>query len=66
MVGVFVGKTLLNKEGDLIDPEETLGNKVVGIYFSAGRCPPCRDFTPSLCDFYTELVLESKPPAQLK
>uniref|UniRef100_A0AAZ3PQT5 Thioredoxin domain-containing protein n=1 Tax=Oncorhynchus tshawytscha TaxID=74940 RepID=A0AAZ3PQT5_ONCTS len=55
MVEVFVGKTLLNKEGDLIDPEETLRNKVVGIYFSAGWCPPCRDFTPSLCDFYTEL-----------
>ncbi|CDQ81868.1 unnamed protein product [Oncorhynchus mykiss] len=66
MVEVFVGKTLLNKEGDLIDPEETLRNKVVGIYFSAGWCPPCRDFTPSLCDFYTELVEESEPPAQFE
>uniref|UniRef100_A0A8C7RTA8 Nucleoredoxin like 2 n=1 Tax=Oncorhynchus mykiss TaxID=8022 RepID=A0A8C7RTA8_ONCMY len=66
MVEVFVGKTLLNKEGDLIDPEETLRNKVVGIYFSPGWCPPCRDFTPSLCDFYTELVEESEPPAQFE
>ncbi|CAF97179.1 unnamed protein product [Tetraodon nigroviridis] len=66
MVEVFTGRTLLNKDGDLVDPEEALRNKVVGIYFSAGWCPPCRDFTPILCDFYTELVEESDPPAQFE
>ena len=66
MVEVFTGRTLLNKDGDFVDPEEALRNKVVGIYFSAGWCPPCRDFTPILCDFYTELVEESDPPAQFE
>lgn len=66
MVEVFTGRTLLNKDGDFVDPEEALRNKVVGIYFSAGWCPPCRDFTPILCDFYTELVDEGEPPAQFE
>ncbi|KAE8284948.1 Nucleoredoxin-like protein 2 Rod-derived cone viability factor 2 [Larimichthys crocea] len=66
MVEVFTGRTLLNKDGDFVDPEEALRNKVVGIYFSAGWCPPCRDFTPILCDFYTELVEETEPPAQFE
>nr|XP_055063701.1 nucleoredoxin-like protein 2 [Misgurnus anguillicaudatus] len=66
MVDVFLGRTLVNKERDLVDPEEALRNKVVGLYFSAGWCPPCRDFTPLLCDFYTELVEEREPPAQFE
>ncbi|XP_068609475.1 nucleoredoxin-like protein 2 [Brachionichthys hirsutus] len=66
MAELFTGRTLLNKDGDLIDPEEALGNKVVGIYFSAGWCPPCRDFTPVLCDFYTDLMEERETPAQFE
>ncbi|MGH0190753.1 UNVERIFIED_CONTAM: hypothetical protein FKN15_050511 [Acipenser sinensis] len=66
MVDVFSGRTLLNKDGDSVDPEEALRNKVVGLYFSARWCPPCRDFTPILCDFYTELVEENDPPAQFE
>ncbi|MGH0169812.1 UNVERIFIED_CONTAM: hypothetical protein FKN15_075811 [Acipenser sinensis] len=66
MVDVFSGRTLLNKDGDSVDPEEALRNKVVGLYFSAGWCPPCRDFMPILCDFYTELVEENDPPAQFE
>ncbi|KAF5906906.1 nucleoredoxin-like protein 2, partial [Clarias magur] len=66
MAEVFAGRTLLNKEGEARDAEDCLRNKVVGLYFSAGWCPPCRDFTPVLCDFYTELVEESDPPAQFE
>ncbi len=29
-------------------------NKVIGLYFSAHWCPPCRSFTPKLVKFYTE------------
>lgn len=63
MVDVFSGRLLVSKDGRSVDPEEALQNKVVGLYFSAGWCSPCRDFTPVLCDFYTELLEESEPPA---
>ncbi|KAF0300789.1 Nucleoredoxin-like protein 2 [Amphibalanus amphitrite] len=45
--------------GGLVAGSEALaGKKVIGIYFSAHWCPPCRMFTPVLKDFY-EALLES-------
>ena len=35
-----------------------LAGKVVGLYFSAHWCPPCKQFTPILKDFYEELAGE--------
>uniref|UniRef100_A0A8C6NDB5 Uncharacterized protein n=2 Tax=Melopsittacus undulatus TaxID=13146 RepID=A0A8C6NDB5_MELUD len=63
MVDVFSGRLLVSKNGRSVDPEEALQNKVVGLYFSAGWCSPCRDFTPILCDFYKELLEGKRPPA---
>uniref|UniRef100_A0A3P9JB89 Thioredoxin domain-containing protein n=1 Tax=Oryzias latipes TaxID=8090 RepID=A0A3P9JB89_ORYLA len=63
MVELFAGLKLMNKAGELVDSEAALSNKIVGLYFSAEWCPPCRGFTPVLSDFYTELVQESNPPA---
>jgi len=41
---------LYNAKGEEVS-RESLKGKVVGIYFSAHWCPPCRAFTPNLVKF---------------
>lgn len=41
---------LIDKKGKSVS-SKVLKDKIVGIYFSAQWCPPCRGFTPSLVDF---------------
>lgn len=53
------GPTLKGKTGD-IATSTALAGKVVGIYFSAHWCPPCRGFTPSLCESYTKMTSGGK------
>ena len=49
----LVGPELLRKDGTTVSADEALNNKtLVGFYFSAHWCPPCRQFTPILADFY--------------
>ncbi|KAL4235597.1 Nucleoredoxin-like protein 2 [Mactra antiquata] len=35
---------------------DVLQGKIVGLYFSAGWCPPCQKFTPLLCALYDDLI----------
>ena len=43
--------------GGLVPGADALaGKKVIGVYFSAHWCPPCRMFTPVLKDFYEALL----------
>jgi nucleoredoxin len=58
---LFAGKKLLNKQGVEVSPSSSLRNKVVGLFFSAGWCPPCRRFLPVLVDFYQSLVGRGAP-----
>ncbi len=44
------GKELIDSTGKTIQ-SASLDGKIVGIYFSAHWCPPCRSFTPKLVDF---------------
>lgn len=52
----IIGETLIDKEGQKTSVSDLLGqigaNGVLGLYFSAHWCPPCRAFTPELASFY--------------
>ncbi len=41
---------LQNAAGEAVS-RDTLDGKLIGIYFSAEWCPPCRAFTPGLVEF---------------
>ena len=43
-----------------ISTAAALAGKVVGVYFSAHWCPPCRGFTPQLAATYKKLTQEQK------
>ena len=57
MADLFKGKKLFRGEKQ-VDPSE-LQNKIVGLYFTASWCPPCRQFTPILKDTYEGLEGEA-------
>ena len=47
------GQQLLRKNGEVVNADEVLAEKkIIAYYFSAHWCPPCRNFTPILADFY--------------
>jgi len=58
----IVGDLLVNSSGQTLKstsiadelPSESSGKRVLGLYFSAHWCPPCRDFTPILIEFYNK------------
>ena len=41
----------LENEDGIPQPPEAIKGKIVGLYFSAGWCPPCRRFSPELAQF---------------
>jgi nucleoredoxin len=51
------GQTLVKSDGSSISADSALeGKDIVLFYFSAHWCPPCRQFTPMLKDFYEVTV----------
>ena len=56
-------QTLLKADGSSVDADSALADKeLILYYFSAHWCPPCRQFTPMLKDFYevTTLLMKIK------
>ncbi|XP_002741798.1 nucleoredoxin-like [Saccoglossus kowalevskii] len=49
----ILGNRLINRANETVDPTSLAGvGKLIGLYFSAHWCPPCRGFTPKLVEFY--------------
>ena len=46
----LVGTELMDVNGNKVDVKSLQG-KIIGLYFSAHWCRPCRDFTPKLIEF---------------
>ncbi|XP_071945710.1 nucleoredoxin-like [Antedon mediterranea] len=52
----LLGEKLVNSTGESVDVASFVGDgKVLGLYFSAHWCGPCRNFTPKLGEFYNTL-----------
>ncbi len=47
-----VGTELVTADGESVTSSELADNQYVVLYFSAGWCPPCRRYTPSLVEFH--------------
>lgn len=49
----LIGESIVDKDGKKVDWETIAGKgKMLGIYYSAHWCPPCKKFTPVLAEFY--------------
>lgn len=53
-VAEALGESFLGQDGAALDKSAVEG-KVLGIYFSAHWCPPCRGFTPVLAEWYKKV-----------
>ncbi|GMF10128.1 unnamed protein product [Phytophthora lilii] len=53
-----LGAKLQTKDGLQDTDYKLAGKKVVGFYFSAHWCPPCRQFTPFLSAVYDDMIEE--------
>ena len=57
----LLGENVIKNNGDTFSVKSLCGkDKIIGIYFSANWCPPCRNFTPKLTDFYEQIKKSEK------
>ena len=56
----LLGSSLVSSGGSQPTAEALAGKDVVGLYFSAHWCPPCRGFTPKLAGYYKDIVAAGK------
>jgi nucleoredoxin len=54
-----LGEVFQGKDG-IVDASALYNARIVGVYFSAHWCPPCRNFTPKLAEFYNAVNEKEK------
>ena len=47
-----LGENIILNNGERLNTNHHLKDKIVGLYFSSSWCPPCQRFTPDLIEFY--------------
>ena len=52
---ILLKRSLQDSSGNIVAAESALAGKVVGVYFSASWCGPCKQFTPTLIECYHEI-----------
>jgi len=52
----LIGESFVGKKGSV--GKEAIEGKVLGLYFSAHWCPPCRGFTPKLAETYKKVKVK--------
>lgn len=52
----LLGDHVIRLSGEKVSVSTLCGkDSIIGIYFSAEWCPPCKGFTPKLVEFYTKI-----------
>jgi len=60
LLGGPAGTGLIKPDGSPV-PIASLAGKAVGLYCSASWCPPCKQYTPMLATFYSQMKGLGKP-----
>jgi len=60
-LGDLLGESFVNAQGETVPVSALADKTVIGLYFSAEWCPPCRAFTPKLVEAANQLKAEGKP-----
>ena len=54
-----IGDTFISRDSD-VSFADIQRIQVIGLYFTAGWCPPCHTFNPVLCEFYNDVNYPDK------
>ncbi len=56
----MIGSKFVDNKGKAVAADAVTKKQVLGLYFSANWCKPCREFTPRLVELYEKLKQEGK------
>ncbi|KAG6610017.1 Nucleoredoxin [Phytophthora cinnamomi] len=62
----LLGSTLVSRRGEASTREVLAHKSVVGLYFTASTCHPCRAFTPVLATVYRNMTLNAYKSLAMK